>query len=160
MWNIKTYRSLNTVRVIESRNFRWAGHVARMEEGMIDSEILTGTPSGKRTLGRPSVDGWTILEWILKKKLSLQNKKVNIKVARLIKSRTLIWAGHVARMEEGRTKNDILRSNNLDIIIKTHFMVHHALLRQFKNKKKAPVIFQYNGNIFYLKTIPFFSYRL
>ena len=27
------YRSLNVVRVIESRRLRWAGHVARMEEG-------------------------------------------------------------------------------------------------------------------------------
>ena len=28
--------------------FRWAGHVARMEEG-----ILTGKPTGQRPLGRP-----------------------------------------------------------------------------------------------------------
>jgi hypothetical protein len=29
------YRSPNTVRVIKSRGLRWAGHVARMDEGKI-----------------------------------------------------------------------------------------------------------------------------
>ena len=32
---------------------RWAGHVARMEEGRSAFKILTGKPTGKRTLGRP-----------------------------------------------------------------------------------------------------------
>ena len=32
---------------------RWAGHVARMEEGRIAFKILTGKPTGKRPLGRP-----------------------------------------------------------------------------------------------------------
>ena len=32
---------------------RWAGHVARMEEGRSPFKILTGKPSGKRPLGRP-----------------------------------------------------------------------------------------------------------
>ena len=32
---------------------RWAGHVARMEEGRSAFKILTGTPAGKRPLGRP-----------------------------------------------------------------------------------------------------------
>ena len=31
---------------------RWAGHVARMEEGRSAFEILTGTSTGKRPLGR------------------------------------------------------------------------------------------------------------
>ena len=44
---------------------RWAGHVARMEEGRSSFNILTGTPTGKRPLGRPRRDGRTILEWIL-----------------------------------------------------------------------------------------------
>ena len=47
------YRSPNIVRVIESRRLRWAGHVARMEEGRSAVKILTGKPTGKRTLGRP-----------------------------------------------------------------------------------------------------------
>jgi len=32
---------------------RWAGHVARMEEGRSAFKILKGKPSGKRLLGRP-----------------------------------------------------------------------------------------------------------
>ena len=31
----------------------WAGHVARMEEGRSAFKILTGKPTGKRSLGRP-----------------------------------------------------------------------------------------------------------
>ena len=46
------YRSPNIVRVIKSRTLRWAGHVARMEEGS-SFKILTGKPTGKRPLGRP-----------------------------------------------------------------------------------------------------------
>ena len=39
--------------VIKSRRLRWAGHVARMEEGRSAFKILTGTPAGKRPLGKP-----------------------------------------------------------------------------------------------------------
>ena len=46
------YRSHNIVRVIKSRTLRWAGHVARMEEGRSAFKILTGKPTGKRPLGR------------------------------------------------------------------------------------------------------------
>ena len=42
------YRSPNIVRVIKSRTLRWAGHVARMQEGRNAFKILTG----KRSLGR------------------------------------------------------------------------------------------------------------
>ena len=42
--------------MIKSRRLRWAGHVARMEEGRSAFKILTGTPTGKRTLGRPWED--------------------------------------------------------------------------------------------------------
>ena len=38
------YRSPNIARVIKSRRLRWSGHIAK---------ILTGTPAGKRPLGRP-----------------------------------------------------------------------------------------------------------
>ena len=31
------YRSPNIVRVIKSRRLRWAGHVARMEEGIVNT---------------------------------------------------------------------------------------------------------------------------
>ena len=47
------YRSPNIVRVIKSRILRWAGHVARMENGRSAFKILTGKPTGKRSLGRP-----------------------------------------------------------------------------------------------------------
>ena len=46
-------RSPNIVRVIKSRSLRWAGHVARMEESGNAFNILSGTPTGKRSLGRP-----------------------------------------------------------------------------------------------------------
>ena len=45
--------SPNIVRVIKSRRLRWAGHVAKMEEGRSAFKILTGKPTGKRPLGRP-----------------------------------------------------------------------------------------------------------
>jgi hypothetical protein len=47
------YRSPYVVRVIKSRRLRWAGHVARMEEGRSGFKILTGNPTGKRPLGSP-----------------------------------------------------------------------------------------------------------
>ena len=40
------------VRVIKSIRLRWAGHIARMEEGRSAFKILTGKPTGKRPLGR------------------------------------------------------------------------------------------------------------
>ena len=46
------YRSPNIVRVIKSRRLRWAGHVAKMEDGRSAFKILIGTPTGKRPLGR------------------------------------------------------------------------------------------------------------
>ena len=38
--------------MIKSRRLAWAGHVERMEEDRRASKILTGTPTGKRVLGR------------------------------------------------------------------------------------------------------------
>ena len=46
------YRSPNILRVIKSRRLRWAGHIVRIEEGRSAFKILTGTPTGKRSLGR------------------------------------------------------------------------------------------------------------
>ena len=43
------YLSPNIVRVIKSRRLRWAGHIARMEEGRKACfQNLTGKPTGKR----------------------------------------------------------------------------------------------------------------
>jgi hypothetical protein len=47
------YSSPNIVRVIKSRQMRWAGHVARMVEGRGAYRVLVGRPEGKRSLGRP-----------------------------------------------------------------------------------------------------------
>jgi hypothetical protein len=47
------YRSPNIVRVVKSRRLRWAGHVARMEEGRSALKILNGKLTGKKPLGRP-----------------------------------------------------------------------------------------------------------
>jgi hypothetical protein len=42
------------VRMIKSRRLRWADHVARMEEGRSPFKMLTGKPTGKRPIGRPT----------------------------------------------------------------------------------------------------------
>ena len=47
------YSSPNIVRVIKSRRLRWAGHVARMEEGRGVHKVLVWKPEGKRPLRRP-----------------------------------------------------------------------------------------------------------
>ena len=47
------YCSPNILRVIKSRRMRWAGHVARMEEGRGVHKVLVGKPEGNRPLGRP-----------------------------------------------------------------------------------------------------------
>ena len=52
--NHRLYSSPNIIWVIKSTRLRWAGHVARMEEGRSAFKILTGKPTGKRPLGRPT----------------------------------------------------------------------------------------------------------
>ena len=47
------YSSPNIVWVIKSRRMRWAGHVARMEEGRVVHKLLVAKPEGKRPVGRP-----------------------------------------------------------------------------------------------------------
>jgi len=39
--------------VIKSRRLSWAGHVVRMKKGRSAFKILTSTPTGKTSLGRP-----------------------------------------------------------------------------------------------------------
>ena len=46
------YFSPNIVWVIKSRRKRWAGHVARTEEGRGVHKVLVGKTEGKRPLGR------------------------------------------------------------------------------------------------------------
>ena len=47
------YEILVSRRVSKSGRLRWAGHVAIIEDGRSVFKLLTGTPVGKRTLGRP-----------------------------------------------------------------------------------------------------------
>jgi hypothetical protein len=47
------YSSPNIVRVIKSRRMRWAGHVARMVEGIAVYTVLVGRPKSTKPLGRP-----------------------------------------------------------------------------------------------------------
>ena len=49
--SLEKYRSPNIVKVIKSRRLRWAGHVARTEEGRSAFKILTGKPTGGEYLG-------------------------------------------------------------------------------------------------------------
>ena len=65
------YRISNLVRVIKSNRLIWAGHVGRMEDRSA-FKILTGKPTGKRPLGRPRLDGMTILELTLKRWVSMR----------------------------------------------------------------------------------------
>ena len=51
------YSLLNIVRVVKSRNMRWAGHVVRMVEGRGVYRVLLGKPEGKRPLGRQTQMG-------------------------------------------------------------------------------------------------------
>jgi hypothetical protein len=47
------YSSINIARVIKTRRMRWAGHVARMGEGIDVYWVLVGRPKGRRPLERP-----------------------------------------------------------------------------------------------------------
>ena len=53
MRNHSLYRSPNIVRVIKSISLKWAGHVARMQEGRSVFNILAGKTTGKRPLVSP-----------------------------------------------------------------------------------------------------------
>ena len=59
------YSSPNIVRVIKSRRMRWAGHVARMGIGEVETDFWWGNLSERDHLENPSVDGMVILRWML-----------------------------------------------------------------------------------------------
>ena len=61
------YSSPNIVRVIKSRRIRWAGLVARMEEGRVVHKVLVGKPEGNYHWRDQDVDGRIISRWILRK---------------------------------------------------------------------------------------------
>ena len=66
------YRLLNKVKINKSRRLRWAGHVARMEEGSSVFKILTGKPTGKRPLRMPSRTWEDNIRMDLKKLVSIR----------------------------------------------------------------------------------------
>ena len=74
--------------MIKSKKLRWKGHLFKIEEGR---RFLTGIPTGKRPLEK---------SWLRWKDDIREILKIEVSV---IKSRRLRWAGHVARMEEGRS---------------------------------------------------------
>jgi hypothetical protein len=53
--------------VNKSRRLRWAGHVARMEEGGSAFKIVVSKPTGKRSLEGLGVHETPLLEWTMKK---------------------------------------------------------------------------------------------
>jgi hypothetical protein len=61
------YCTPNIVRVIKSRRMRWAGHVARLGEGIDVCRVLVGKPEGRNHWGDPDVDGRIILRLIFRK---------------------------------------------------------------------------------------------
>ena len=89
------YCSPNISRVIKSRRIRCVGHVARMGEERGVYRVLVWKPEGKRPLGRPRRSGW-IIRRLHNEELHDLYSSPNI--VRVIKSRRMRWAGHVARM--------------------------------------------------------------
>ena len=61
------YSSPNIVRVIELRRMKWAGHVARMEEGRGVHRVWWGNLKERDHWGDQDVDGRVILSWIFRK---------------------------------------------------------------------------------------------
>ena len=62
------FSSPNIVRVIKLRRMRWAGHVARVEEGRGVHKFWWGNLSEKDHWGDQDVDGRIILRWIFRKR--------------------------------------------------------------------------------------------
>jgi hypothetical protein len=61
----RLHSSPNIVRVINSRGMRWAGHVARREEGRGVYGVLVGGPKVKLHWEDLSIGGMVTLRWTL-----------------------------------------------------------------------------------------------
>ena len=60
---------------------KWAGHVARMEEGSSVFKILTGTPTGKRPIARPRRRWEDNIKMHFKTKINMNNRLVGLVVS-------------------------------------------------------------------------------
>jgi hypothetical protein len=61
------YPSPNTVRLIQSRRMRLAGHVTRVGERRVVCRVLVGKPERKRPFGRPRHRWKDNIKWIVRK---------------------------------------------------------------------------------------------
>ena len=109
------YSLPSIVRVVKSRRMRRAGHVARMEEDSGVHRVLVGKPEGKMPLGIPR-RRWEYnikMDEVTGELRMLHNEELNDlyslpSIVRVVKSRRMRWAGHVARMQEDRGVHRVL----------------------------------------------------
>ena len=69
------YRSPNIVRVIKSRSLKWAGRVAKVEEGRNTLKTLKGKRTGKRPLRRPR-PRWEDNIWMDSKEIGINTRSL------------------------------------------------------------------------------------
>jgi hypothetical protein len=62
---LNLYSSPNIIRMIKSRNMRWAGHVTHIGEMRNKYTILAGRLKGKGLSEDLGIDGRIMLKWIL-----------------------------------------------------------------------------------------------
>jgi hypothetical protein len=69
LFKVMSYKNSlpNIVRVIKSRRWRWAGHVARMGKGEVCTGFWWGNLRERDRWGDPGVDGRKMLGWIFRK---------------------------------------------------------------------------------------------
>ena len=77
--------------MIKSRILRWTSHEVRIEEDRSSFKMLTGKPTGKRSLGRP-------------RRRCEYNIRIIIRLSR---------AEHVVRIEEGKSALKMLTGKHI-----------------------------------------------
>ena len=60
------YSLINIIRVIKRRTVRWAGHVARVRTGELNTGFWWGNLKEGDRLEDPGIDGmgWRVMDWI------------------------------------------------------------------------------------------------
>jgi hypothetical protein len=68
IWRIRTnkklmalYQELNIVAEINKARLRWLGHVERISEDRVIKKLYVSKPEGRRSVGRPKIDG--LMTW-------------------------------------------------------------------------------------------------